>query len=258
MSIRYYAMCTACENPVVLVGLYKKTDPYKKEAHGRHRSKSLNGFPCYNQQAYDLCPLASKNRAFERDGRKPPKFDKLASEISKMLTEQFDRVVYLLQRNTDIKLGKNTLKNMLAEYLSSRGNYYMGATLENTPWIFAYMTANHKLYGQSVKKDSPLANAIKKNCPEAALEDISNNYIRISAKKGKFLDLTFAFVGHRQVRRKGETVELMQLMVWRKKDEIYKKEIVFDTDYWFSLVNFNDGNRQYDLVELARESLHHG
>jgi len=179
----------------------------------------------------------------------------LANEIKDMLNNHLDQVIEILRECTGIGFGKKLVTSMLEEYWAEEGHFYVGATLENIPWIFAYMSNNQKLYGQYIVENSPMAEAIAKYCPSALLvspekadsnQNQSNNQknmVQISAKPGNFLDLTFAFLEHRKLERKSKvtgkkrTIELMQLVVWNKRDNIFETEIVFDTDLWFNIAN---------------------
>lgn len=51
------------------------------------------------------------------------------------MIEQFDRVVYILEKETQLVLSENALRGMLQRYKGERGYLYTGATLRNVPWI---------------------------------------------------------------------------------------------------------------------------
>ncbi|MCL2841202.1 MAG: hypothetical protein FWE05_10575 [Defluviitaleaceae bacterium] len=252
-ELKQYAICPVCENPITVVGFYNKNDKYKGKPHGRHRRYSLKGIAEYNQEAYDYCPLASRNQAYEKDARRPMTYDKLANEIVSMLISQFDRVVYLLNKQMPFLFGATLLRSMLRTYFDALGHFFMGATLENIPWIFAYMSNNQNLYGQKLYADSALANILR-NCPEVTLkQDDESDLVRITASEDMFLNLTFAFVGYRKCVRNHELVELMELCIWNGRQQVYTQEIIFDTQHWFNLVNFGDGKRNQMLLKLAGE-----
>jgi len=63
--------------------------------------------------------------------------DPVPRKILETLIDQFDHVVYLLQKETGIQFSPELLKQMLETYRSARGYLYYGATLQNVPWIFA-------------------------------------------------------------------------------------------------------------------------
>jgi len=253
-NMKLYALCPACENPVTIVGFYKKNDPHVKRPHGRHRASNVSNLANYNPQAYEICPLASKLKTFDKSKRRPRTFDKLANDIRNLLINHFDRVVYILQKCTGIYFSRKMLKSMLQSYWAADGHFYHGATLENVPWIFAYMTTNQNLYGQRIYKDSLIAKAIDEKCKNITLHQIANtSMVKILPRTDTFIQLTFAFVAHKKTTSNSKVVESMTLMVWNNHKPILEQKIVFTTDYWFRLVNYdNERHRQPELIMFAK------
>ena len=60
-KIRNFAICSACNNPVQLIGLY---EPLKVARHpyGKHTGKRIEGFPYFSPDDYLACPYYSRNR----------------------------------------------------------------------------------------------------------------------------------------------------------------------------------------------------
>ena len=88
---------------------------------------------------------------------------------------------------------------MLDEYKAMKGSLYKGATLENVPWIFAYMSNNQSLYGRYIKENSDLFKTLIK------LDNISfepgGELVKIVNSNDEYFKLTFAFVGHKKAVR---------------------------------------------------------
>ena len=72
-----FAVCPHCDNPIEIIGLYKKIrntpNPY-----GKHYPSSIPNLATYNQQAYEYCPFAKKQLPITPKSRKP-----FASEFEK-------------------------------------------------------------------------------------------------------------------------------------------------------------------------------
>lgn len=61
-----YAVCPKCDNPIRIIGLYKKSSD-KSCPYGRHHTHSVPELVEYKQKYYDDCPLASKNLCLSKD-----------------------------------------------------------------------------------------------------------------------------------------------------------------------------------------------
>ena len=146
-KLAQFAVCPACDNPVQLVGLYE-LPPNVKNPFGKHATKSIRGIAPFDSEARNDCPYF-KPRQHKKTERKT-RFDGVPRKILKLLIEQFDRVVYILEKETQLVLSENALRGMLQRYKGERGYLYTGATLRNVPWIFAYMSDATRLFGQKV------------------------------------------------------------------------------------------------------------
>lgn len=261
---KYYAICPKCGNPITLVGFYNKNDTYVKQIqpHGRHLGKSVPELANYDQTAYDLCPYA-KPQKYDINMRVNKEVDKFSRNIADLLVNQFDSLVYILQKELGVKFGNNMLKKMLEEYWVSRGHEYIGATLENVPWIFCYMAQYRKnFYGQLIEKDGIVAKTIKKNCSNALLEEIPNSqYCRISNKENQRLNIGFILSEHQsRVDKNGDIKETIYFIIYDEdksniptEQVILRKKIILDTDYWTNLINFGNANRDRKLIEFAEK-----
>lgn len=64
-----YAVCPACDNPIQIIGLYKRIKNTDKP-YARHCIHSVAGLAEYNQQAYDFCPYSKKSFTVNSESRK--------------------------------------------------------------------------------------------------------------------------------------------------------------------------------------------
>lgn len=119
-----YAVCPACDNPIQIIGLYKKLKNTDKP-YGRHCIHSVAGLAEYNQQAYDFCPYSKKSFNVNPQSRKG-KLTDLEKNIYYLLRDQFDRVIYILRQVLDIYITNKSAKSMLETFVKGKCYYCKG------------------------------------------------------------------------------------------------------------------------------------
>jgi len=256
-----FAVCPACDNPIQLVGLYhlpaNVNNPY-----GKHTTSGISGIAPLDVEARDHCPYF-KPRQHQKTDRKA-KFDGVPRKIVRILIEQFDRVVYILEKQTQVALSANALKGMLERYKGEQGYLYTGATLRNVPWIFAYMSDATALFAQRVGENHELTAAIRSHVPAANID--THGRLRptsVLGAKDVFIDLKMSFIQHRIIKD-SEASGLKESMVFvvshsRKGQlvDIYKQDLTFDPVRFDRLIQMpiDHPSRRMDRVDLAREVL---
>lgn len=230
-----YAVCPKCDNPIQLIGLYKSLANTPRP-FGRHYPKSVNGLAEYNEEAYRFCPLANPQKpspeARKKDAAGTP------SVALELLEKEFDRVVYLLSRDTGILFSDNLLRKMLATYWKSGGYLYPWISVSNLPWMFGYMSNAKPLFGQKIRPDSELKSRIMEDVPEAAFDEDSRH-----VKGKKFCSLNFCFILHDP--GKEERDETLVFRVWQDMGggsplnhrDIFEKTLVIDQQYFMNLIH---------------------
>ncbi len=201
-EIVQYAVCPDCNNPVQIIGLYKKlknTDhPY-----GKHCTRSISDVADYDAQAFEYCSLANPNRSLSKDMKRKSKGEK-GKQIISIIRNYFDQIAFILSKSTGIYIAGRLAGRMLKEYKSSEGYLYFGANAMNVPWIFAYMANNHSLYGQRIV-DRNLRETIKKHCPNIVFE---GEWLKTKA----YSEIEFWFTKHRQTMTPENG--LTELRIW--------------------------------------------
>lgn len=257
-----FAVCPACDSPIQLIGLYELPKNVN-QPFGRHTSVGIRGIAPNNPEARACCPYFNP-RPRDKSERKTT-FDCIPRKIVTLLIEQFDRVVYLMEMQTNVKLSQRALRGMLERYKGERGYMYTGATLRNVPWIFAYMSDATDLFGQDVGGNEQLAAAIKRQVPGAQI-DRRGRLLAVDhpGPKKPFIDLKMSFIRHR-ISKDSEDASLnenMELVVSRKlKDsslvEIHRETIQFE-HVWFERLIYlpsERAQRNPERIALAREVL---
>jgi len=257
-----FAVCPACDNPIQLIGLYVLPANVKRP-FGRHTVNGVHGLAASDAEAREHCPYF-KPRAPDKAARKKC-FDGVPRKILRLLIDQFDRVVYVFERQVGISFSRNALKGMLERYRGEQGYLYTGATLRNVPWIFAYMSDATDLFMQRIAGNEDLRQAVSSHVSGAEIE--SDGRIRKATVKAgatpPYFDVKVSFIHHR-VRKEGEDgrlVETMTMVVGNRRgrsiDEIYSQLISFDYDEFERLIRIPEGKgrRRLELVELAETVL---
>lgn len=260
-KLSQFAVCPACDNPIQLVGLYhlpaNVSGPY-----GKHTTSGIKGIASLDTEARDHCPNF-KPRQHQKTDRKT-KFDGVPRRIVKILIEQFDRVVYILERQTQVQLSDKALRGMLERYKGEQGYLYTGATLRNVPWIFAYMSDATPLFAQRVNGNTELTNAIRTQVPAANVDAKGRLGAALQpAGKGAFIDLKMSFIQHRIVKESEASglKESMVLVVSHSQKgvlkDVFKQELPFETRWFDNLIQMpdDDPRRRMEKVDLAKEVL---
>jgi hypothetical protein len=190
----------------------------------------------------------------------------VSRKILETLINQFDRVVYLLQKETGINFSSNMLRKMLETYRAERGYLYTGATILNVPWIFAYMSDSQSIVGQYVQKDADpdMIVAIQTKAKNVTINDKG----QICGSTKTFLSLDVCFIEHRESKdgdsgalKDGDSGALQESMLMvvstDSNHRVYEKVIHFDHQSFQRLVQTPDEktHRRMDLVEMAKEVL---
>ncbi|MBK1674733.1 hypothetical protein CKO35_15825 [Ectothiorhodospira shaposhnikovii] len=254
-----FAVCPACDNPIQIIGLYH-LPPRVNRPFGRHLATGGEDLAPHDPEARENCPFF-KPRPHQKTDRKQ-RLDGLPLKILQTLMTQFDRVVYLIQKETGLVFSTAMLRKMLDTYRAEKGYLYTGATLTNIPWVFAYMTDSQPLFMQKITSEA-LRNAVRSHVPAASITD-EGRISRGSAPDGRkrFFTLDLCFIKH-QMKRDGEDgalTEAMDMVISIENQQvIYRKEIVFNHEYFQNLIQLPDArsSRRPALVDLAREHLGH-
>lgn len=254
-----FAVCPACDNPIEIIGLYKPLK-HTDRPYGKHYPHSIKGLAVYNQQAYDYCPYSKKQTAITRDSRKTVLTD-FEKDIYLLMREQFDRVIYVLSKQLDIKITNSAAQRMLTTYVKGEGWLYPWATLNNLPWVFGHLSWSKSLYGQPVLKNSSLHSSINELCPSAQFmpSEYYNKYDVLMSKEKMYLDINYCIINHRRNMNNNTLTETMDFMVTEGQIEdrkiIYNKQLTIDEPYFMNLINLPEerSHRNIKLLEIAQK-----
>lgn len=223
-----YAVCPACDNPIQIIGLYKRRKNSPKP-YGKHYGKNISGLAVHCQEQYDCCPYANpdihKDRTKCRDANDPK-----GRELLQLLHEQFDRIIQIIRNVTDIQISPVLAEKMLRRFLSEKGHLYIGTNECNLPWMFAYFSDSQNLYGQFLKEGTELRRSIEK---------INKNFITDKGQvksANEIIDIHFCFTCL-SINDSSEETILFEVLLGKKNIPIYKKHITVDPVSFSNLCN---------------------
>ena len=257
-SISQYGVCPSCLNPIQIIGLVKKS---KNSPYGRHAGKTIRGIASWNQLKYEYCPYADKRyRRRINEDELLPEITEDVIELYDLLKNNFDRVVYVIEKALNIRCTSSFWTKVLEQYLINEAYCYPWLTEANLPYIFAYRGMTHNnLYGQQVKVNSPIYNKLQKhnNVRFEKSQNGKEDY-RIIFNKDRYLNLEFRFTEHRQNALDGKTlIETMRFCIddLTSGETIVNELIEFDETYFMNIVNnsSNERCRNQKLLNIAQK-----
>lgn len=252
----YYALCPECDNPIQIVGLFVDTIEAGRRPYGRHHKGDVPGLAKYNETDYLDCIYADPN--WKRPKGKRSAESKLAKQILSLLREQFDRIIYILSKDMEVRISAPLSKKLLRYFLDDEAWRYRMTTLNNLPWSLGEAAPATPLFGQWISRNSELQAAIEKGCPAAGFVETKNpDYVQVKNKEGMYLDLTFFFLNHNKWldEETGTVKEAITLEVDSGKECIYQKDIPIRSDYFLNLISDKKKSfrRNKKLLDIAHE-----
>lgn len=191
---RYFGICPACDNPIQLIGLYKKLENTDKP-YGRHYNRDA-AIAAHNELLYKYCPYASHIYSVTKDDKKTELTD-FERNIYCTIRDYFDRAIFLLENVTGLKINETNAERILRAYLASEGYMYYGATYYNIPWMLLYFCTAQPVYGKLVREGSPLYNMLKDRKDVSLVRYKDSQYYQVD-KTGSWLDLQYSFISHKR------------------------------------------------------------
>ncbi len=261
-TIAQYGICPSCLNPIQLIGVAKKV---KTMPYGKHTGKDVPGLPPWSLIKYRYCPFSIKGARREiNDDEILPEITEDVIELYELLKNNFDRVVYVISKELDIRCTKNFWEAALQQFIKNEAYCYPWLTEANLPYIFVYHGMRHRnVYGQGFLVGSEIYESLKKH-KNITFEPFVNtgNYMRLT-NKDSYLNLQFRFTGHKQKAVTGE--ELKESMLFCIDDllsgttvkTIYQKKIEFNETYFMNIIKKygSEGKRQQYLLDIAKRNM---
>ena len=233
-DVKHLAVCPRCNNPVTILGIYKKIDT---APHARH-AKGIN-IPYvtqYNEYRYLNCPYHRKHADYVKE-YVPETEEKERQELYRIAREHFDKAIYLLQKKTGIRITHKMAEELAENYARMRAYNYIDATMYNIPWYLLYSHHGFPIYHMLVRKDTVLYRNLKRLGMELRNSRLKE-YVYVEEKDGSILIATnYRYV----VNAEDELHEWLDFSVVRP----------VDSSYFGNLVYYKDWNKRQDLLDIA-------
>ncbi len=253
-TLRYYAVCPLCDNPIQLVGLFKSV-PDSIKPYGKHHKGMVDGLASYDEDAYWGCPYANPNPSKATIRRKPG--SKTAAFLYALLREQFDRIIYILEKMTGIKISAAFAKKLLESYVANEGWMYYDSTQDNLPYMLLVAEPAYTLVNRHIEQGSSLYDGILKNCKTIELISVNDRYAKAVPVEGKYSNVTFLLAEHRRKVADNHLTETFSLQVVENDKVVYRQRIEVDPDYLRRLIKLPEERsfRNAKLLKLAEKIL---
>ncbi|HJA75796.1 MAG TPA: hypothetical protein H9774_02875 [Candidatus Desulfovibrio gallistercoris] len=251
-KIRHYAVCPACNNPIQIIGLFRKHT--ESPLYAKHIPKTIPDLAEYRQEAYENCPLAAKRNICAEKGQKKRGNDGISKQLLNIIEKNFDRIVYVLQRSLGIYVSARLAENLLDDYLKEEAYLYKYASLINIPWMLAYFSRSRSLVRRIIH-DEDIRKTIQKKVADATFNEKGQLIVKDDGK----IRILFYFTNHNIKFEKGFTCESIDMEIYLsimgRKEKICTKTISFDYDYFRYMRNIpeNKGRRNGELIALAQD-----
>lgn len=202
-----FAVCPACNNPVQIIGFYKKST-HTEEPFAKHYLGDLK-IAKYVQENYDYCPYRAKRKSYSRSALRSSN-NPIAYLIVQKLVQNFGKVVYIVSKWTGIQISQNLAKEMLNDYFTGKGYLYVGASLVNIPLMFAYFSISKTIYGRYVNATDE-GNELKQVL-QRKFGKFNGNQIKIPTR------IDFCFI-HHKTSYSTETGKLTESLIFRLEEK---------------------------------------
>ena len=150
---KHLALCPRCDNPVVILGVYKKIDV---APHARHAKEiSIPNVALYNEYKFLHCPYYRKRANYIKE-YVPETEEPQRQELYRSSKEHYDKAIYLLQKETGIYVTLRMAEALAENYVIMRAYNYIDATIYNIPWFLIYSYNGFPLYHMIIRKNTTL------------------------------------------------------------------------------------------------------
>lgn len=254
-DVKPMAICPKCNNPVVILGIYKKISV---SPHARHaKGVCIPGVAEYDEYKYRKCPYHRKKADYIKE-YVPETEEPQRQELYRITKNHFDKAIYLLQKATGILITKEMAEKLAENYASLRVYNYIDATNSNIPWYLIYSYGGFPIHHMIIRKNSELHQRLKKIGLKLH-DSFKEGYVYAYDEKGYILKA----VNYRySVDKNDKICEWLDFSILQQDKEIqntllYKAEERFsirvDSYYFGNLIEYKDWIPQPKWLEIAEK-----
>lgn len=157
----YFAICPECNNPIQIINLYgakyEEENTGKVAIHGRHFPHNVEGFPDYNKDKYNNCPLHNPIAFHIVEIRNDTTYNE---EILKIVKENKNIIAENIREITGILFKKEKMFKIIDDYITANDYCYTHTNKYNIPYSILYTREAPNLFGQRIA-ETPLGVRIR-------------------------------------------------------------------------------------------------
>lgn len=245
----YRAICPICDNPISIVGLYKREDSTKKP-YGRHHKGTIPDLAVYDEERYLGCPFSDPN--FTQDRKRNPSSE-TTHKLYKLMYDQFDRVIYIWNKTMPIWLSDAFALEQLALWVANKEWLNYAVTYFNLSYMLNYTGASIPLLCRLVKEDSELAACLSERAELRLIPSHRKGYLKVVKSGDDWVQLKFHLRKHQYKVVDESLQETVELYVALNGKVIYTEVVSVDHEFADSLFN-KSGNSTYRNQRLLDEA----
>lgn len=247
---KHLALCPRCNNPVAILGIYKKINvaPHAKEVN-------IPNVAQYDEYKFQNCPYHNKRADYIKEYVDETE-ELQRQDLYKIAKEHYDKAIYLLQKETGIYITLAMAETLAENYVIMRAYNYIDATVYNIPWYLIYSFHGFPLYHMIIRKNSTLYKHLLQQGFVLKNSKIKE-HIYVADNKGCLLTAT----NYRYVVDKNDNLnEWLDFSILRPDDKVTdtllyvamdRFSIKVDSYYFGNLINYSDWNPRQKVLHIA-------
>ena len=227
------------------------TKQVPEELADKYKKWSIENLAEYDEEAYFACPYANPGNSKANIRRKPD--SKTATLLYNLLREQFDRIIYILEKTTGIKISEAFAEKLLKSYVVNEGWMYYDSTQDNLPYMLLYAEPAYSIINRLVEKDSDLYKGILENCSTVELQSVNKKYSKVVPKDNRYTEVKFILAEHHNRVEDNHLTEAFSLHIIESNDIVYSQKIEVDPDFLRRLLQLSEERslRNRKLLQIA-------
>ena len=250
---KHLALCPRCNNPVAILGIYKKINV---APHARHAKEvNIPNVAQYDEYKFQNCPYHNKRADYIKEYVDETE-ELQRQDLYKIAKEHYDKAIYLLQKETGIYITLAMAETLAENYVIMRAYNYIDATVYNIPWYLIYSFQGFPLYHMIIRKNSTLYKHLLQQGFVLKNSKIKE-HIYVADNKGCLLTAT----NYRYVVDKNDNLnEWLDFSILRPDDKVTdtllyvamdRFSIKVDSYYFGNLINYSDWNPRQKVLHIA-------
>lgn len=255
---KHLAVCPRCNNPVVILGIYKKiaVSPHARHAKGIR----IPNVTEYDEYKFLHCPYHRKRANYIKE-YVPETEEPQRRELYRIAKEHYDKAIYLLQSETGIYITLAMAESLAENYAAMRAYNYIDATIYNIPWYLLYSYTGFPLYRMIVKKDTVLHSHLVKlglSLKESKVE----GHVYVEKNEGYLLTAT----NYRYAVDEDDDIkEWLDFSIIRPDANVTdtllyasvdRFSISVDSYYFGNLITYPKWNARKNVLDIAKKYMH--